>query len=1126
MLLDLGQVVRTSGMDGLRNRRRHGDVFPLPPHLLRSEAVARGIQEPQQAYWAGQSLNKLALHGHLNSLSDQVLRSNLSLTAAQNSACDRILHSIGMYGDCPQEIDAEKALAGMRRDKPSYDGVPSNLASYDARKLKILRKCTQPQLITQFLPPQAAAMVKSFRTAILQEPSDSLETIRPYWDPLLRYDARARLDFIVQLFKAGLMELCTEPKSFVGVFFVKKKTPDQIRMVIDSRCTNRLCRDPPVTRLGSSRCYADLQLDRLQGTPGGPLAWGQEADVDDCFYRFSIPQLCEYFAIDHPLSKRLWQDLGVSCNHHGVADSSLLFPCFKVVPMGWNWALFLCNEAVVQISKNGSPWADGYLREKKTVPQLDEHRTVIGVYVDNITILGQCKDDVRRRATVLQQAFDQAGIPISWTQDEPSSCLDSVGCVLDLQSGVLMNKPKRVWNFVRASAALLKRRKLHGQVLQVWAGHFTALCGINPCCLSVLDHVYRFIQKALDGRIQVWSQVRREIKTASSIVWLTWRNLASGLMRVVEVGDSATSGYALMSCKPSERIIRNTIGVHERCRFIPMPSELREKADQLDIDGFSKILTDLLSPHDAPETKPQGVFKAAGLSTDYAKFVIGAMDDHGALKTSAIRSQVRASPFKRADIDVPALVEPLDDFFQDASHFRLLWARRWKDGDEHILIKESRVLLSSLKRSSRVVELHDRKKLSISDNLPAVCAFSKGRSPNRKVNYLCQQACAFQIACGISWSVRHIETKRNPADEPSRWYEKKSPKSTSFKCKGPRQRRVAYPVVEVGDSGYSREASAPSKPHQPRRQHVQNVFPSGSSKLFLEVFSGTGRLTQAVEECGISVLEPLDIVLGKYADLRRRTTQQTVLEWVKHGHIGFVHLGTPCTIWSRARHGVKDSWATRCKEETGVELALFSAELIRVCNRYKVPYAIENPRTSRLFSFEPLVVAIASGPNYIVDFDMCQYGEPYQKGTRIITSVPWLTGLSRRCNHKGHEVWLKGRVLAPNPAGTPVYVNRTALAGAYPFELVKKYASLIANHAGLNHGSKQFIQVHWGAALRSAAEWQARNPKSRSSAVNMGSSTDNSLKLLSKAGGLERFYDAIALGRAQSKEKAWGRRSC
>ena len=188
---------------------------------------------------------------------------------------------------------------------------------------------------------------------------------------------------------------------------------------------------------------------------------------------------------------------------------------------------------------------------------------------------------------------------------------------------------------------------------------------------------------------------------------------------------------------------------------------------------------------------------------------------------------------------------------------------------------------------------------------------------------------------------------------------------------------------------------------------MRDVFPSGTSRLFLQVFSGTGRLTQAVEERGISVLEPLDIVLGKHADLRRRTTQQMVLDWVKHGRIGFVHLGTPCTVWSKARHGVKDSWATQCKEETGVELALFSAELIQVCNRFKVPYAIENPRASRLFSFEPLVVAFASGPNYIVDFDMCQYGEPYQKGTRIISSVPWLMELSTRCNHKEHEVWLK-----------------------------------------------------------------------------------------------------------------------
>ena len=39
------------------------------------------------------------------------------------------------------------------------------------------------------------------------------------------------------------------------------------------------------------------------------------------------------------------------------------------------------------------------------------------------------------------------------------------------------------------------------------------------------------------------------------------------------------------------------------------------------------------------------------------------------LSTSAIRSQIRANPSNRVDVDVPALVEPLDDFFADQKNF-------------------------------------------------------------------------------------------------------------------------------------------------------------------------------------------------------------------------------------------------------------------------------------------------------------------------------------------------------------------------------------------------------------------------------------------------------------------------
>ena len=51
-------------------------------------------------------------------------------------------------------------------------------------------------------------------------------------------------------------------------------------------------------------------------------------------------------------------------------------------------------------------------------------------------------------------------------------------------------------------------------------------------------------------------------------------------------------------------------------------------------------------------------------------------------------------------------------------------------------------------------------------------------------------------------------------------------------------------------------------------------------------------------------------------------------------------------------------------------------------------------------------------------------------------------------------------MLAPNPEGTPVYVNRTALAVAYPFKLVEEYAKLVKRHAKLDRQAHQAEQVH------------------------------------------------------------------
>ncbi len=1112
------------------DRRRHGDLFPLPPGRLKDRATSAGLDESQRALWIGQALNKLALHGPSNSVNHSVLRSNLPFTAGQEAVADRIIRSLDLHGSCPDGLLPEEALRAVMGGSASYSEVPNHLASYHPQKLKILVRGATPRYIGDFLPVGARALLRNFRSTIVKDPPPELDGFSPYWDPVLRFDRAARLDFVVRLFRAGLLTLRPMVKSTVGVFFVKKKTPEWIRMVIDCRGTNQLHGPPPTTRLGSARCYTDLDLSRL---PDGSEVCGMEADVSDCFYRFSLDELAHYFGINHPLEAKQWKHLGVDCtsvfdpvvgHYVTTTDDQILFPCFKVVPMGWSWALFLANEAVLNIASRGSVWAEGILREKKVTPQLDEYRSLLGVYVDNITVIGRCPQDVSERCQDLQRSFDEAGIPIEWSQTSPARQLESVGCLLDFEQGVLMNKPKRVWKFVRATCALLRRSKLKGEVLQIWAGHYTSLCSLAPWGLSVLENTYRFIQLALGRKIRVWASVRHELKTAAAVVWLCWRSLKAPIQHVVEVGDSSSSGFALMAGTfPVDQIFA-AIRVHERWRFIPMPEELKHAAQE-GPEPFQTVLERLVVDDRTKHESVDKNFQAAGLSTSYAHSVADALREGSFLSTSAIRSQIRAVRSKRVDLEIPALVDPLHPDFCDHNNFRLLWARRWKFTHEHISLKEGRVCLSSLKRASRVVGLFCTRKLTISDNLPAVCAFSRGRSSNRHMNRLCRVAAALQFATGILWHIRHVETHRNVSDRPSRFFDNQSGKVPSAASSCGRRKTVPRLASAVNDplcGGLSREPCSSSKPLDPYRKQVEDFFPPGGGAFFLELFAGTGRLSDAVRSRGIPVLEPIDIAFGSHCDLRRRETQQLILQWIRRGIIGFIHLGTPCTIWSQARHGVKESNATRAKEELGLELALFSCEVIRWCQKLQIPFSLENPRYSKLFQFEPLLRALHSGDCFYVDLDMCQYGEAYRKSTRFATSFGGLKGLARRCNHSRHDVWLKGQVQVQIGSEKPKYVNRTALAGAYPQEICKCFAKLLSFNHHAEHSDKvEAAAVHFSAALRSVAKRKTARCRPKTDKVSKGgtSSEEPRCELLSQAGGARQFIDFIALGRP--KKEAW-----
>jgi hypothetical protein len=98
---------------------------------------------------------------------------------------------------------------------------------------------------------------------------------------------------------------------------------------------------------------------------------------------------------------------------------------------------------------------------------------------------------------------------------------------------------------------------------------------------------------------------------------------------------------------------------------------------------------------------------------------------------------------------------------------QFLW--RWQDPTEHIGVKEARAAFSGVRRvvlrSGAVLR---RRHMFLVDNQGVVCAFSRGRSRNAKVNFLIQRTAAVLLATASSIDLIWVPTRFQPADRASR----------------------------------------------------------------------------------------------------------------------------------------------------------------------------------------------------------------------------------------------------------------------------------------------------------------------------------------------------------------------
>lgn len=188
-------------------------------------------------------------------------------------------------------------------------------------------------------------------------------------------------------------------------------------------------------------------------------------------------------------------------------------------------------------------------------------------------------------------------------------------------------------------------------------------------------------------------------------------------------------------------------------------------------------------------------------------------------------------------------------------------------------MKEGRVCLMGLRRHEGTSANHAPRLWSLTDNLSSGLAFEKCSAKRLDLLSLVRRPAAIQMGCCISWSVRYVESERNPSDRDCRAFEPRQPQSSRPPKRPPELRPPAagrperIPSTGRGCHGVEdqrgRAAERPPFWRDAPRSSSRSAVCAESSKsippapAFVEIFWGRPALTEAMIEAGLRCACPL-----------------------------------------------------------------------------------------------------------------------------------------------------------------------------------------------------------------------------------------------------------------------------
>ncbi|CAE7247208.1 unnamed protein product [Symbiodinium sp. CCMP2592] len=543
--------------------------------------------------------------------------------------------------------------------------------------------------------------------------------VTPYVDPVLKNNVAEYCGFLDELIQRNMVgfQLAEVCESRLGIFFVRKKS-GQLRLLFDTRRLNQLFVDPPTTDLPSADAFTRLEM------PENKTFMIASGDLANAFYTLSIPDdLARMFTLPAIEAGRL----GItSVDGNACGTKTLIVPYLKVLPMGWNWALHICQQVLLNAIDHAGFDGSQIVGDKRGAVEV-RHDTDLAVagYVDNFGVFGVNADSVNSGLRRICDILRGWGLTVHEVEVAQQQC-DFVGLHFDGQTGFVSIKTSRLLKIKSAIEELLRLQVCTGRTLQLILGHCTwALMGRRQG-LALLRASYAFVHQNLSCASRLWESVRKELQWIAALLPLFRFKINTGWSSDVVASDSSPWGVGVCHRQLDVGQVRSIGSCSERWRFkFEDALQARERALQ-------------------ERTKP-------GQPEELISCVPHSTGKNNSFITSLGFEEV-----------------PHDIMLR--KHWCVAWSKPWEH-EANILHTEARALTWSVEHLLRANRCIQKRLLCFSDNLPLVLTATKGRRKSAHLNKQLRKLAALCLATGSKVHVRWVPSEINPADAPSRAFQ-------------------------------------------------------------------------------------------------------------------------------------------------------------------------------------------------------------------------------------------------------------------------------------------------------------------------------------------------------------------